>query len=274
MVWVGGVRPSGHTSIPVHVETTLLLSPSCSKPLRLGIAPLVAVRYTTCGVGVGAAPTRAPIGMSGNAPAGTSVVYSRQSRLSAKALKVLGATEEDVYFERAVLVSAPHINAAPGADRVFVECAVDPDTEPSPAPADPESKPVKVLGLAGEPPLEWLQRSSADLDAKFERRLPSKALKTLGATLDDVRIEKALLVLGEAPGREIPAGKLPRPRPTAADGPPMWAVAPKPAAGVSIFLCAFLPWSVLAPLNVLKLQLNKVRARRARRAPPTRARAR
>jgi len=56
--------------------------------------------------------------------------------------------------------------------------------------------------------------------------------------------------------------QLPRPA-TALDAtelePPMWAAAPTPARGISIFLCAFLPWGLLAPLNLLKLQLNKVR---------------
>ncbi|KAL1528654.1 hypothetical protein AB1Y20_009991 [Prymnesium parvum] len=33
---------------------------------------------------------------------------------------------------------------------------------------------------------------------------------------------------------------------------------PSARKGVSVFLLAFLPWGVLAPLNVLKLQLNKV----------------
>lgn len=36
-----------------------------------------------------------------------------------------------------------------------------------------------------------------------------------------------------------------------------WAQPPR-QAGVSVFLLAFLPWGVLAPLNVIKLQLNKV----------------
>ena len=39
----------------------------------------------------------------------------------------------------------------------------------------------------------------------------------------------------------------------------MSAAEAKPSAsGMSVFLVAFLPWGILAPLNVLKLQLNKV----------------
>ncbi|KAL3928171.1 MAG: hypothetical protein SGPRY_002504 [Prymnesium sp.] len=38
----------------------------------------------------------------------------------------------------------------------------------------------------------------------------------------------------------------------------MSEVATKGAAGLSVFLLAFLPWGLLAPLNVIKLQLNRV----------------
>jgi len=177
---------------------------------------------------------------------------------SAKALKVLGATQDEVRFERAHLVFNSN-NLDSSADRVFVECNMDMEMVGS-----PDSKAAKVLGLPGDPPLEWLRRSSTDRLMEKRKRLPTKALQTLGATIDDVRIEKALLVLGEAPGREIPAGKLPRPAPPLDEAvvlpaPPALHAAPLyTGGGMSVFLAAFLPWGVLAPLNVLKLQLNKV----------------
>jgi len=177
---------------------------------------------------------------------------------SAKALKVLGATQDEVRFERAHLVFNSN-NLDSSADRVFVECNMDMEMVGS-----PDSKAAKVLGLPGDPPLEWLRRSSTDSLMEKRKRLPTKALQTLGATIDDVRIEKALLVLGEAPGREIPAGKLPRPAPPLDEAvvlpaPPALHAAPLyTGGGMSVFLAAFLPWGVLAPLNVLKLQLNKV----------------
>jgi hypothetical protein len=103
--------------------------------------------------------------------------------------------------------------------------------------------------------LDWLTRRQSISG----RSLRTKALATLGATYDDVRIEKALLVLGEAPGREVPSGRLPRP---GGDWrPKVWAVPPasyEEPTGASVFLAAFLPWGLLAPLNILKLQLNKV----------------
>ena len=184
---------------------------------------------------------------------------------SAKALKLLGATADEVRFERAIVLSVAKA-PSPEGRRVFIEMELE---EESPKKAawlpfrkPPENKAADILGLPSEQPLHWLQRPADD---SKQRRLPSKALQTLGATIDDVRIEKALLVLGEAPGREVPAGKLPRPRPYLDDliesAVPRWAVAPKPIGGLSVFLCAFLPWGILAPLNVLKLQLNKARAR-------------
>lgn len=170
-----------------------------------------------------------------------------------KALKTLGATEEEVRFEHAYVVSMAHSQASQSPNRYFIECT-DEDLN--------KTKPERALGIAGGmPPLEWLQRQNSGTSVK--RSLPSKALLTLGATIDDVRIEKALLVLGEAPGREVPAGRLPRPSlPVLVPEPPVWAVPPTKRSyhgGVSVFLCAFLPWGVLAPLNFLKLQLNRVR---------------
>jgi hypothetical protein len=183
---------------------------------------------------------------------------------SAKALKVLGATQDEVRFERAHLVFNSN-NLDSSADRVFVECNMDMEMVGS-----PDSKAAKVLGLPGDPPLEWLRRSSTDSLMEKRKRLPTKALQTLGATIDDVR--------SEAPGREIPAGKLPRPAPPLDEAvvlpaPPALHAAPLyTGGGMSVFLAAFLPWGVLAPLNVLKLQLNKVRSPPST-ASPVRARA-
>jgi hypothetical protein len=172
--------------------------------------------------------------------------------VSAKALKILGATEEEVRLEKAFIVSHPRSGKS-DANRIFVECFADPSNDDGQG-----GKAVRVLGLPNEPPLSWLQQNQGE--RLSSRRLPSKALATLGATIDDVRIEKALLVLGEAPGREIPSGPLPRPRHTSPNEQrPVWAVAPpRTSGGLSFFLCAFLPWGVLGPLNLLKLQLNKV----------------
>lgn len=179
--------------------------------------------------------------------------YSRG--VSAKALKVLGATEEEVRLERALIVSLDSPSTNP-SERIFVEMSPE---DAAPAPTDAQGKAEKALGVPEGQNLQWLQRQSSNNITR--KRLSSKALATLGATIDDVRIEKALLVLGEAPGREIPGGKLPRPRDPYEFDDPTWAVPPPGAAaptGLSIFLCAFLPWGILGPLNVLKLQLNKV----------------
>lgn len=185
--------------------------------------------------------------------------------VSDKALRVLGATAEEVRLEKAIIVSAPGA-AESGAQRIFLEYQHDPEDDEQ-EPGEPQPKPGRVLGIPGEQPIQWLQRQNS---IPNHRRIPSKALHKLGATIDDVRIEKALLVLGEAPGREVPAGKLPRPRSLLDDEEDesgQWAIAPpQPTGGSaganrwasSVFLWAFLPWGILAPLNVLKLQLNKV----------------
>ena len=201
-------------------------------------------------------------------PAATPIVYSRSTRSpTAKALDAL-AVEQEIHLERTLVLSSP--NSVGASSRIFIECAMEAEEAEaagSSAQDAVSTKAVKVLGLPEEPPLQWLQRrSSRDGDLLDQRRrLPTKALTTLGTTIDDVRIEKALLVLGEAPGREIPSGKLPRPplaleeddaQITFATPPP----SPRAASRrLSVFLCAFLPWGVLAPLNILKLQLNKVR---------------
>ena len=188
-------------------------------------------------------------------PAEAAPAPAPERTISEKALKVLGATEEEVRLERAILYASPE--PSPDAARIFVEYRGQGSDEPAP----PKEK--RLLGVPSEQPLEWLQRQQSETSRSAHRRVPSKALLTLGATIDDLRIEKALLVLGEAPGREIPAGKLPRPR-YSLHQDPIWAVAPeRPQSysggiGISVFLCAFLPWGILAPLNVLKLQLNKV----------------
>jgi len=175
--------------------------------------------------------------------------------LSQKALTLLGATEEEVRMQRALIMHAPGSPCDSG-QRIYVEHFLEPDEYEAVTP-DSRPKAERILGVSGEQPLTWLKRETSDRG----RMVRSKALAKLGATLDDVRIEKALLVLGEAPGREIPAGRLPRP----SLEPPrkVWAIPPPksedaPAPSVSVFLVAFFPWGVLAPLNVLKLQLNKV----------------
>ena len=182
--------------------------------------------------------------------------------MSAKALKLLGATADEVRFERAYVLSSDKPQTPTDGARVYVECVLDEvsgDYGGADADADGGAEPMgkvqKLLGSPTEPPVTWLKRHPSQAG----RVLRSKALKTLGTTIDDVRIEKALLVLGEAPGREVPAGRLPRPRRPRVNA---WAVVPPrsegPSEGLSVFLVAFLPWGVLAPLNVLKLQLNKV----------------
>ena len=158
-------------------------------------------------------------------------------------------------MQRALIMHAPGSPSDSG-QRIYVEHFLEPDEYEAVTP-DSRPKAERILGVSGEQPLTWLKRESSDRG----RMVRSKALAKLGATLDDVRIEKALLVLGEAPGREVPAGRLPRP----SLEPPrkVWAMPPPkskdaPAPSVSVFLIAFFPWGVLAPLNVLKLQLNKV----------------
>ena len=174
------------------------------------------------------------------------------------------ATAEEVRLERpSSSRSLNQLRTTPSASSSSTRKAALEDEEERVQP-----KEGRVLGIPDEQPIQWLQRQNSASD---KRRVPSKALQTLGVTIDDVRIEKALLVLGEAPGREVPAGKLPRPRSPPdehEDVPPgTWAVAPpqpwRAGAGAerwtsSVFLWAFLPWGILAPLNVLKLQLNKV----------------
>ena len=196
-------------------------------------------------------------------------LFARSGTVSEKALKVLGATQDDVRLERAILVSQPDDGSA--KERIFVEYTGGDDDEVGGPPPDDQPKAGRLLGIPGEQNLDWLNRRTESPSKPAHRRVPSKALLTLGATIDDVRIEKALLVLGEAPGRQIPGGKLPRPRADLDDDKaPSWAVASALASehsGVSVFLCAFFPWGVLAPLNVLKLQLNKVlRPRQAGRS--------
>lgn len=207
--------------------------------------------------------------MSSLPPSHTSILFCalilsllRTGAPSDKALRLLGATAEEVRLEKAILVSQPQ-PTEDDAQRIFLEYKRTPEDEEERV----QPKEGRVLGIPDEQPIQWLQRQNSASD---KRRVPSKALQTLGVTIDDVRIEKALLVLGEAPGREVPAGKLPRPRSLPdehEDVPGTWAVAPpqpwRAGAGAerwtsSVFLWAFLPWGILAPLNVLKLQLNKV----------------
>ena len=164
-----------------------------------------------------------------------------------KHLRLLGATEDDVSVEYATIVyqRAP---SPTGAQRVFVETFVD---------AAPKTKQHAKLGVPAEQPLAWLARRGSTANAEMETTVVrSKALKMLGATIDDVRIEKALLVMGEAPGRQVPAGAVPRPDYLVAARESRWAEPPAPPAGLSVFILACLPWAVLAPLNLLQLQLG------------------
>lgn len=173
-------------------------------------------------------------------------------------LKVLGATEDEVHIERAFILCSSAQERSATDKRAFVEFSIDTEEELAALAVAQNPKVERVLGMKTNSPLNWLNFASdksKDDAIQSSRVLRTKALKTLGATIDDIRIEKALLVLGEATGREVPAGKLPRAQ------PPMWAVPPRTAeavSGVSVFLLAVLPWGVLAPLNILKLQLNKV----------------
>jgi len=189
--------------------------------------------------------------VSGTSPTHMEPAPPPRKQVSQKALTILGATEEEVRFEKALIM---HMRQPSTGQRVYVELPADADMDAIDDTETPKTKVERVLGVNGEPPLTWLKRDSMDR----ERILRTKALALLGATVDDVRIEKALLVLGEAPGRKVPAGKLPRP---IAPQAPVWAVPPpdaEPLPSISVFLLAFLPWGVLAPLNILKLQLNKV----------------
>ena len=72
-------------------------------------------------------------------------------------------------------------------------------------------KAERLLGVNDRAPLEhqlaWLRDNRPTGRTSSVR---SKALQILGATVQDLQVEKALIVLGEAPGREIPGGPLPR----------------------------------------------------------------
>jgi len=83
----------------------------------------------------------------------------------------------------------------PGADG---DCATG-AAEETPAPASPP-------GAQRSGGCTWAAGGSAvaQPSPRDDRRYP-KALQVLGATVDDVKREKALRVLGEAPGREEPA---------------------------------------------------------------------
>ncbi len=171
------------------------------------------------------------------------------SGVSQKALKVLGTTEEEVQFEHAWIVRNAR-PPSPGAQSMWVQMELDEDSF-----TEKRGKGERTLGAPHS--LEWLrERRSSETVGMSQRVMRSKALARLGATIDDVRIEKALLVLGEAPGREVPAGPVARPPQRYEE---LWAVPPPvPERRPPVFLLAFLPWGVLAPLNVMKLQLNRV----------------
>ena len=132
---------------------------------------------------------------------------SASAALVRRALKLLGATEEEVRVERAVFMSTVPMDV-PASRRVLIEVERE-ETEDS----TPTSKPSKVLGLPTEPPLEWLQRRASLGDSQAFKRPGCEQGAGKWRTIDDVRIEKALLVLGEAPGREVPAGSFHAPNP-------------------------------------------------------------
>lgn len=113
------------------------------------------------------------------------------------------------------------------------------------------TKGERILGARQS--LDWVKDKSGKEKEMRQRIMRSKALNRLGAAYDDVRIEKALLVMGEAPGREVPAGWAPRP----SGGPSRWATpAELPIDGSSVFQVACVPWLLLAPLHLLALQLS------------------
>ena len=136
----------------------------------------------------------------------------------------------------------------------------------------PDGKAERMLGMSStltDQQLAWLsQRGGPDAVAAAGRRgsIPTKALQVppardalppapsslsrfpappsspqmLGATIDDVRIEKALLVMGEAPGRRVPGGAA-----------PTFAEARRSAAlRAAAAAAAALPWVVAAPLHL------------------------
>ena len=162
---------------------------------------------------------------------------------------------------RAFVVSS----VEPPSAKVFLENELEAEEERESVVARTK-KVERVLGLSdhfsAQQQLAWLEQRRPSISS--ERAVKTKALQVLGATVQDLRIEKALLVLGEAPGREIPGGKLPKLQQDwwsdafGAPKEPQWATPPPPPTRASVFLLAFLPWGVLAPLNVIKLQLNKV----------------
>jgi len=179
--------------------------------------------------------------------------------LSPKALKLLGETEQTV--KRGFVVTSPPDKAGEGRIRTVVleeDVAESEDNFLSRLERFTPGKAERVLGVNDRAPLEqqltWLRQRKAS--AASERKVKSKALQVLGVTVQDLQVEKALIMLGEAPGREVPAGPLPRSKEEAQ--PLEWALPPPPPSGGSVFLLAFFPWGVLAPLNVIKLQLNKV----------------
>ena len=203
-------------------------------------------------------------------------------KTSGKALKLLGVTEDErLRIENAWLVRETSNRSPTSAERMFVEIIQDEDGQFS------LSKGERTLGSPQR--IDWLKHRRGSRAGEMKERVmrskaraplppcqPDKtwraspasacalplphapcaqALTMLGATIDDVRIEKALLVLGEAPGREVPAGAIPRPSHLELPSELLWASPPDSTLTQGrppIFLAAFLPWGILAPLNVCR----------------------
>ena len=71
---------------------------------------------------------------------------------SDKALRLLGATAEEVRLEKAILVSQPQ-PAEDDAQRIFLEYKRTPEDEEERA----QPKEGRVLGIPDEQPMQWLQ---------------------------------------------------------------------------------------------------------------------
>jgi hypothetical protein len=69
------------------------------------------------------------------------------------------------------------------------------------------TKAARLLGVDNVATLDqqvaWLRRRSSDGLGSRQRQVSTKALQILGVTVEDLYVEKALLVLGEAPGVEL-----------------------------------------------------------------------
>ena len=192
----------------------------------------------------------------------------RRPSLSSKALALLGVTAEDVRIEKALLVmgEAPHRSASPEAptrrgptEEEWAEMMADSErvvVSVGMRPSAPDGKAERMLGMSStltDQQLAWLsRRHEADaVAAATERRgsIPTKALQMLGATIDDVRIEKALLVMGEAPGRRVPSGA----------AQTIAAARRARALRAAAALLSALPWGIIAPAHLAASTLGTPR---------------